>query len=128
MTVETDLADTATETVRIPAGVMGLLRQSYDTREKVLDWCLAIGVTAALTFMFRDTIMTWFVPDPDPNAGRADAPQPSQDVRGAFPFKGFGTDIYTYNMPVSRRIKWGIGPSGTAPPTDPSAPPAFMGN
>ena len=120
------MTDIAEQTVRIPAGVMGLLRQSYDSRERVLDWCLAIGVTVTLAWAFRGQLrdMCGLDGDPSVNAGRDDPPQPSQDVDGAFPLRT-GNDVYTYNMPVSRRIVYRAGPSGTGLPTDPAAPPTY---
>jgi hypothetical protein len=115
----------ARETVRLPANLMSLVRQSYDSREKILDWCLAIGVVASLAWVFRDQIISVCSAEPGPNAGRRDAPQPNQDVANAFRPAKARADIYTYNMPPSRKIRYGIGPSSTRPPGNPSLPPTF---
>lgn len=125
------LADTAnvTEaaTVRVPSNLYSYIRASYDSREKVLDWCLAIAVVATLAYVFRDELRQMVYPDASPNAGRSDQPTPNQDVVEAFPYGGrVASDrIYTYNMPSSRAISYRKGPSATRPPADPSQPPSF---
>lgn len=112
--------------VRVPANMMRIIRQSYDSREKVLDWCLAIGVVVALCWAFRDQLMNVLWPVPDPNAGRTDAPVPNQDVATALPIGNPArADVYTYNMPKSRQIKFGSAPSGVGPPDNPSLPPLY---
>lgn len=118
-----ELGDTV---VHIPANLMGLIRQSYDSREKVLDWLLAISVVVVMAYVFRDEIRSCFVVDPSANTGRTDEVQPSQDIQGAFPYGGRNTDrLYTYNMPSSRNYRYTVGPSSTRPPNNPSAPPDF---
>lgn len=118
-TIEGAASEAAGRTIRVPANIMGLLRQSYDTREKVLDWMLAIGVTAALAYAYGDEIRGWLAaPEPD-------APAPNADVGGAFDASIRKPEIYTYNMPVSRRARYGPGPSAVSPPADPGQPPAF---
>lgn len=126
-----DIAAAADHAVRVPAGIMALLRQSYDSREKVLDWLLAIGVVAALVWAFRDDIRSsiGITSATDPNLGRTDPAVPSMDVRGAFPGAGRTGGrwpaLYAYNMPASRAFRYAAGPSGTRPPTDPSVPPDY---
>jgi len=127
MDVEADLGNTAEQTIRIPANAMRLLRQSYDSREKVLDWWLAIFVTAALVYAFRDQLRGFVKPQADANAGRVDSMVPNQGVGDAFPNYGINPLIYTYNMPPSRFIKERRGPSGTRVPYSPSGGPAFPG-
>lgn len=126
MPIENDLAATADATVRVPANIYALLRQSYDTREKILDWMLAIGTVATMAYVFRDQIRTtlWPYDNADPDTGRADPPTPNQDVAGAFP-TGRRCDLYTYNLPYSRTARQGIGPTATRPPLNPALPPAF---
>ncbi len=117
--------------VRVPANIMGLLRQSYDTREKVLDWCLAIGAAATMAYVFRDEIGTLFsgaLPDlsDGPDAGRTDDMQPNQNVSGALPpFNRLRASLYSYNLPPSRAIRYGVGPSGTMPPSNPADTPSY---
>lgn len=112
--------------VRVPANMMRMIRASYDSREKVLDWCLAITVVAALVWAFQDELMDVLWPGADANAGRADAPYPNQDVTTAFPFNNrVPPDPYTYNLPVSRSYKYGTAPSASATPGNPSLPPQF---
>lgn len=120
------LSDAADAGVRIPANIYGLIRQSYDTREKILDWMLAIGTVAVLAWAFRDQIRTvvWPYDNADPDTGRTDPPVPNQDVSGAFP-TGRRSDLYTYNLPYCRTSREGVGPSGTRPPLNPALPPAF---
>lgn len=127
MTVETELSQAGRQTVRIPQNIMSLLRQSYDSREKVLDWCLAFGVAGALVYVFRDELAALArPPSVDPNAGRADEPIPNVDLATAFPANQRAQpSLYTYNMPVSRAIRYSVGPSGTMPPIDPSQPPDY---
>lgn len=116
----------ADKVVRVPANIMGLLRQSYDSREKVLDWILALTVVIVLVWIFRDQLLGMVASDAtDPNAGRADEPTPNLDVRGAFPFRGTGPDLYSYNMPVSREIRYSVGPSATRVPGNPAVPPSY---
>lgn len=124
--IETNLSETSAETIRVPRNIMGLLRQSYDTRERVLDWMLALFVAGALVLMFRDQIWACFIGDPSANAGRDDEPIPSQDINSAIPPQNSTVaKLYTYNMPSSRSIKFRAGPSMTPPPSDPSQPPLF---
>lgn len=124
--IEQATSQAAETTVRLPANIMGLIRQSYDSREKVLDWCLAIGVVGSLAWVFRDQISGFCAAEPGPNAGRTDPPEPNQDVRNAFRSAPARPDIYTYNMPSSRNIRYRVGPSMTAPPGNPSGPPAYL--
>lgn len=125
-TIEGDLSNTAAETIRVPRNIMGLLRQSYDTREKILDWMLALFVTGALVWAYRDELWNCIAPDPDTNAGRDDPPQPSQNVNEALPPDDItNAKVYTYNLPSSRNIRYSIGPSNVPPPGNPSNPPAY---
>ena len=115
-------------TVRVPANVLRLIRQSYDTREKVLDWLLAICVVVVLAYVCRDEIRGVLgMPDADdPNAGRHDDPQVNQDVQEAFqPYGGLRPSLYTYAMPVSRSIRYSAPPLGTRVPDNPSLPPGY---
>jgi len=125
--IEIDLDETAADTIRVPRNIMGLLRRSYDTREKVLDWMLAIFVATALAWMFRDQFVSLFwVTDPTPNAGRDDPPIPSQNVNEALdPGNEIPARVYTYNLPKSRTTKYFPGPSSNTIPTDPSQPARF---
>ena len=114
------------ETIRVPRNIMGLLRQSYDSREKVLDWLLAFSVALALAYLFQDQIRSLFLPDPDVNANLDDPPQPSQAVDEAIPpCNATVAKIYTYNLPPSRIFRNDRGPSMTPPPANPSAPPSY---
>lgn len=124
--LDTALTDTADATVRVPANIMSLLRQSYDSREKVLDWILAITVAGLMVLVFRENLSEILFPDAGPNAGRADEPVPNQALASAFPYAGRSTDrLYTYNLPPSRDIRYARGPSATRPPGNPSLPVAF---
>lgn len=124
--VNASLDAAGTETIRVPRNIMGLLRQSYDTREKVLDWMLAIALAITLVWLFQDRVTGLFHVDPDANAGRDDPPVPSQEVDSAIPPCNETTArIYTYNLPSSRTIRHQIGPSVTPPPIDPSRPPMY---
>lgn len=126
-----DLTEAADATIRVPANLMGFIRASYDTREKTLDWMLALGVAGALTFAFRDEIRTWlgFDAAAGANIGRADNQVPNQDIGSAFPYAGpeggRWPALYNYNMPASRRIRYDVGPSGTRVPEDPSLQPGY---
>ena len=125
-----DVAQAATaaerQTVRLPANLMALVRQSYDSREKVLDWMLALGVVGSLAWVFRDQLKGWCTLDPGPNAGRADEPQPNQDVAGAFRPACARPDLYTYNMPPARNVRFSIGPTMSPPPSNPASPPGYL--
>jgi hypothetical protein len=119
-------------TVRIPRNVYGLLRESYDSREKVLDWLLAFAVVAALIYAFRDQLLAVCMPKviPDehdtPEAGRHEDMVPNQNIAGALPVaQKARSNVYTYNLPPSRDLRHGMGPSGTRPPDDPGAAPMF---
>ena len=115
------MSDVAEQTVRIPANVMGLLRQSYDTREKFLDWLLAIGVACALVYAFRDQLRGMVTSNPDPNAGRDPEPEPNMVTN-------FDADVYTINQPSTRNYINRPGPSATATPLNASRRPSFPGN
>jgi len=125
MTVESDLAGTAEATVKIPANTMKLLRQSYDTREKILDWWLALFVVAALAYTFRSQLRGMVLPDANPNLGKTPNMVPNQGVGNAFPNFGINPQVYTYNMPPSRTIRDDRGPAVSRTPRDPSGQPEF---
>jgi hypothetical protein len=126
MTVADNLSDTSASMIRVPSNLMAHIRASYDSREKVLDWMLAFGVAIAMVWAFRDDIRTMLaVPNADPNVGRSPDQQPNQDVAGAFPASAVRPDLYSYNMPRSRRTRYAAGPSGTQPPSDPSQSPSY---
>lgn len=114
------------ETIRVPRNLMGFIRRSYDTREKVLDWMLALFVAIALAWMFQDEVRSWFVPDGDLNAGRDDGPQVNQDTATAIPPGGAQqtqAEVYTYNQPPTRQIRYAAPPTGAFVPGNPSLPP-----
>lgn len=114
------------ETIRVPRNLMGYIRRSYDTREKVLDWMLAIFVAITLAWMFQDEIKSWLVPDGGINAGRDDGPQVNQDTEGAIPTGGAEqtqAEMYTYNQPATRQIRYAAPPTGAFVPRNPSLPP-----
>ena len=120
-------ADAAeSQTIRVPRNVMRLLEQSYGSREKVLDWMLALGVAATMVWVFRGQLaaMVGSV-DTDPNVDRAGPLKPNTDLAGAFPASQRRPDLYTYNMPSSRALRNNPAPGGTGVPQDPSAPPSY---
>lgn len=120
-----EVSGAADETIRIPRNVMGLLRQSYDSREKQLDWIISIVVTLALAWAFRKELKGALGVNPSVNAGLAPSQQPNMDIGDAFPNDGILARVYTYNMPMSRTIVRRVGPSGTRPPDDPSTAPSY---
>lgn len=130
MTVESDVGVAAnaagTQTVRIPANLYHFVRKSYDSREKVLDWCIAITLVAVMAYVFRDQIRAAVQPDASLNTGRADDPEPNQDYADALPAgQRARADVYTYNLPPSRGIAYRTAPSGIPTPGNPSLPPVF---
>lgn len=121
MTLASDTGTAANSLTRVPAGIMGLLRQAHDSREKALDWLLACGVVGTMVYVFRAELWQMVNPAEDVNAGRDDDPQPNQDVTDAFPAgQDAPANPYTYNMPVSRAIRYSIGPSSVGVPNSPS--------
>ena len=107
------------EVVKIPSGVMGLVRKSYDTREKILDWMLAIAVVSVLVYLFHDKIKFPLRPSTyNVNLGKQDM-VPTQDAEEALKTEHATKNVYTYNMPASRAIKEHIGPSGVRIPFNP---------
>lgn len=120
---KTALGDSYEEVVKIPSGVMNLIRQSYDSRERVLDWMLALSVAGALIYVFRAQISGMITPPKDPNAGKTDM-VPNQDVKNAVCDSNMRppkANIYTYNMPRSRsEIASRIGPSSVRIPFNPA--------
>lgn len=104
------------ETVAIPANIMGLLRQSYDSREKMLDWLLAIATVGVVVAVF------W--PQLRAISGRKDM-LPNDNVSGALPNKGGYTDYLTYNLPPTRQLRARIGPSVTRIPFPPGSGPWY---
>ena len=124
MALEQEAGEAAEATVRVPSNIMGLLRQSYSNREKMLDWMLAIGCALALCWAYRDTLLGLAAPPTDPNTGRPTM-VPNQNTPGAFPNTARQPRFYSYNLPPSRKIAYAIGPSGTMPPANPSQPPRY---
>jgi hypothetical protein len=124
------LEDTATgayeEVVRIPSGVMNLVRQSYDSRDKVLDWMLAIGVAAAMAYAFRHQLLGFMFTTNGPNAGKTDL-VPNQAASQAIGKTGQPVEtIYTYNMPKARTtIADRVGPSSVRKPFNPGYGPQY---
>lgn len=118
MAIETIATATA-----IPANLMAILRQSHDARERMLDWVLAIGVSAVLVYAFRDSIAGWFAGhSDDPNTGRAEPPKPDPDA-DAWKTGNPAVDYVSYNMPRSRAYRWGVAPIPTLPPRNRQRPP-----
>jgi len=120
--------------VRVPANMMRLLRESYDTRQKQLDWWLALAVAGALCWAFRDQLMGIVgLSDATANAGAYPHMKPNQDIGQAFPTPSGATGAgrgtvwngYTYNLPPSRQLKEARGPSATRQPWSPSLAPSF---
>lgn len=108
------------EAVKLPANLMGLLRESYDSRQKVLDWLLAGSVAVVCVWAFWPQLTSL--------AATGGPVTPNQDVDGALPSlwkQPLPANVYTYNMPSSRRIRDGYGPSGTRTPFNPSSQPDF---
>jgi hypothetical protein len=123
--VSQTLNSTYEETVRIPSGVMQLVRQSYDTRDKVLDWMLAIFVAGALIYVFRAPLMAMVKPDLSINAGKVDVVPDNAICEAVGNGQPVGK-IYTYNMPQSRQnIASRIGPSSVRMPYNPGYGPQF---
>jgi hypothetical protein len=123
MSIETTASETADQTIRLPKNVLRLIRQSYSSRERVLDWTLAIFVAAAMCYVFKAQLMGMFAGDPSINAGATPSQVPNQNVGDAFPTTQYATpNIYTYNMPVSRNLERRFGPILTRVPHDPSLP------
>jgi hypothetical protein len=121
--VQTATNEAYEQVVNIPSGVMDLVRKSYDTRDKVFDWLLAIGVTGTLVYVFWDQICGLL-----PSAiGKYDI-MPNQDVTGALgktPCQPV-SNIYTYNMPPARKnIADRIGPASVRVPYNPGTGPQF---
>lgn len=126
--IEADVAGIeAGATIRLPANMLGMLREAYGSREKTLDWIIAGIVTVTMIWVFWGTWKAGAVGG-DVNAGRVDNFVPNMDVDGAFP-KDNGvvvpTNLLTYNMPVSRRQAYQRGPSMVNLPRNPSYPAAF---
>ena len=123
MAIEDDAGRASEEILRIPAGVMNLLRQSYSTREKVLDWLLAGAVAAVALYA------AW----PMLKRRRLDQTDmvPNQDVKGALGAAGSVDTVYkqtyTYNLPPGRRIAHRVGPSPYSAPRPPIIGPISAG-
>jgi hypothetical protein len=127
VTEATDAAgETADAIVKIPSGAMRIIRQSYDSRERVLDWMLAIFVAAALVYVFKAQLMGMFVGDPGPNAGLPPVFAPNQNVGSAFPNDQYAPAyVYTYNMPSSRSQQTRFANLNTRKPHDPGQQPQY---
>ena len=124
--VMVDTIEGTTESVvRIPANAMSLLRQSYDSRQKVLDWMLAIGVAGAMCWAFKAELRGFLTSPINVNTGRDDDIVPNMAVREARNFGDAGQGQYTYNLPASRALPFRVAPSGTRAPNNPSDAPSF---
>jgi hypothetical protein len=121
-----DILETAADdTIEIPRNVMGLLRQSYDTRQKMLDWMLAIGVALLMGWAFRAELMGLLAPSYDVNDGTQDNYQPNMNLGEALRTDGVPSQIYTYNLPPSRNVRTDPTPQGVGLPSNPSQPPMY---
>ena len=120
MSVEENVGRASEEVLRIPAGVMNLLRQSYSTRETVLDWMLAAAVVAVCAYAVWPMLKR-------PRLDKTDM-KPNQDVKEAVG----GVDsiykrTYTYNLPPGRRVAHRVGPSPFSAPRPPIVGPISAG-
>ena len=120
-----DAGRLAKDTIRIPAGVMGMLQQSYSTRERQLDWLLAIVAVGATMYAFWDQIAGACGYAGKVGAG-TEIPdhRPNEDVTSALP-RDPSAKLYNYNMPASRNMAWRRGPSMNPIPNNPSFTPAY---
>jgi hypothetical protein len=110
------MADVETEVLKVPAGVMRMLEQSYGTRERQLDWLLAIIAVGATTFAFWPQLKgcIWPLPkDMKPNDEVTQIP------------KHPGARVMTYNLPPSRALAVRRGPTVVPIPNNPSFSPTF---
>jgi hypothetical protein len=116
------MVEVVNETVKLPSNLMSILRESYDSRQKVLDWMLSFAVIAVCIWAFWEPLVGMF-----PTRKVV----PSQDVSGALPDvwrQPVPSKLYTYNLPSSRTMHVGIGPSSTRPPHNPSKPAGYVCN
>jgi hypothetical protein len=119
------IADTYKDVVHIPSGVMDLVRQSYDSRERVLDWMLAIAVVGVLLYLMGPKFNLSFTKLVGVNADKIDL-MPNQDVAAAVGTNQPVETIYTYNMPIARRnIAYNVGPTSVRKPFNPKFGPQY---
>ena len=116
MSIGSTAESVAEEGIAIPRNVMGLLRASYDTREKHLDWLLAIATVGVVTLVFWPQIK-------EACTGAKRDMVANQNVGSAL--KGDVIDLYTYNLPPTRQLRNRVGPSGTRVPFNPGYGPWF---
>lgn len=120
------LADqTSEQVIRLPSGVVRLVRQSIDSRERVLDWMLALAVAGTMLYVFWDQVCGLVNPSKSVNAGLGDT-QPNYDGKtmGGDGIQSVSTFI-TYNMPSSRKFAQRVGPSNIRIPDNPQNGPQF---
>jgi hypothetical protein len=156
MSVESDLSAAAESGVRLPANIMGMLREAYAERENALDWLLASVVVVVMGVVYWKVVRNPIGPmsddvenrkvsalraanvgqnvpiKPDPNATAAKA-MPDSGISGSL--AAFNTvpsanwypsaPVLTYNLPPSRAIPAGRGPTLTRKPDSPSTQPRF---
>lgn len=122
--IAADLNETTEQVVRLPSGVLRLVRESYDSRERVLDWMLAFFVSGALIYVFWDQLSSLASPSKSANAGLPDV-IPNNDIKNAV---GNGQPVgnyFTYNMPTSRQYASRIGNANTRIPFNPADGPQY---
>lgn len=108
----------ANETARVPGNLMRLLEHSYGTRERQLDWLLALVAVSATVFAFWPQLRGAIYP-------AAKNLRPNDDVAGALPADP-SARYMTYNLPPARtNIAHRRGPTMVPIPNNPSYTPAF---
>jgi hypothetical protein len=114
------------EIFKVPTGVMDLVRKSYDTRQRVLDWTLAIMIVTLIAFTFRAQLAAFYSSCTNANAGKTDL-APNMNVKEAVGKTGQKVEnLYTYNMPPARKlIASRVGPSSVRVPLNPSTGPLY---
>jgi len=114
----------AEEMTRIPANLMAVLRHSYDTREKVLDWLLSLAVVACMAFTFRAQLRGVFNRI---NPGSAPLrPNEAMPDNGSPNCTGRVVSFLYTNNQGPRTARTGRVPTGTRPPISPNRAPGYL--
>lgn len=112
------------EIARVPQGVMRLLQQSYATRERHLDWLLALVAVGAVVYAFWPQICDGVKQGKAGVGTNNPDSKPNDDIKGALSDNP-SVRLYTYNLPAARNFAPRRGPTVVPTPQNPSFSPAY---
>ncbi len=101
-----------------------LLERQLRARSAFLDWTLAFAIAACVIWLMRAQLIARL----ETGHAHRHGMQPNQDtdtIDAGGAAAGAAPLALLYNVPSTRMLPLRRMPSGSAPPSDPSAPPSF---